>query len=186
MPSPYKGARGRMSGVTPQGSGGERDPVIALIAAMANNRVIGSDNRLPWKLPADLRYFKTVTTGKPVIMGRRTWESIGRALPHRTNIVVTRDPTFLAEGCLVVHSVGEALHAASGSEEIMVIGGASLYEQLLPCAQRLYLTLVDAEVSGDALFPKVDATQWQEVARDDHVPDAKNEYPYSFVVYERA
>ena len=121
---------------------------IALIAALAENRVIGRKNRLPWRLPADLRRFKSLTMGKPVIMGRKTYESIGKPLPGRSNIVVTRDPDYRAQGCQVVHSLDQALEAGAGHAEVMVIGGAELYRQALGRAQRMYLTLVRAEVEG--------------------------------------
>jgi len=158
---------------------------ISLIAAMADNRVIGRDNRLPWRLPADLRHFRKITLGKPVVMGRKTWESIGRPLPGRTNIVVTRDPDYLAEGCVVAHSVDEALTACAGSEEVMVIGGANLYQQLLDRADRLYLTRVRAEVEGDAWFPAFDAAQWREVEHESHRRDDANEFDYEFLLLER-
>ena len=127
---------------------------ISIIVAMADKRVIGHDNRLPWHLPADLKHFKATTMGKPIIMGRKTWESIGRPLPGRTNIVVTRDPRYTADGCVVVHSIDAALQACSGNEEVMVIGGAEFYRQVLPEASTLYLTLVHDEFEGDALFPE--------------------------------
>ena len=158
---------------------------LSLIAAMAQNGVIGRGNQLPWRLPADLKHFKTVTMGKPVIMGRKTWESIGRPLPGRTNIVVTRDVGYRAEGCVVVHSVEQALEVAAGSDEAMVIGGANLYRQLLDRADRLYLTLVKADVEGDAWFPEFDETQWREISRESHPRDDRNEFDYEFVLLER-
>ncbi len=158
---------------------------LSLIAAMAQNGVIGRGNQLPWRLPADLKHFKTVTMGKPVIMGRKTWESIGRPLPGRTNIVVTRDVGYRAEGCVVVHSVEQALEVAAGSDEAMVIGGANLYRQLLDRADRLYLTLVKADVEGDAWFPEFDETQWREISRESHPRDDRNEFDYEFILLER-
>jgi dihydrofolate reductase len=158
---------------------------IAIVVAMAENRVIGRDNRLPWRLPADLRHFKQVTVGKPVLMGRKTHESIGRALPERTNIVVTRDRSYMAPGCVVVHSIERALKAAEGYEEAMVIGGTDFYRQLLPKADRIYLTLVHAEFEGDALFPEINQGVWREVERTDCAPDEKNPWPYSFIRLER-
>lgn len=158
---------------------------IALIAAMAENRVIGRENALPWRLSADLQRFKALTMGKPVIMGRKTYESIGKPLPGRLNIVVTSSPDFRAEGCQVVHSVDEALDAAREHDEAMVIGGAGLYEQMLGRAQRIYLTLVRANVEGDVLFPPLDRGNWREVARESHLPDEKNEYPYDFILLDR-
>jgi dihydrofolate reductase len=160
--------------------------LISLIAAMNDNRVIGVENRLPWHLPADLKYFKTVTMGKPVLMGRKTYESIGRPLPGRTNIIVTRDKDFSAAGCTVVHSIEEALDTTAEYDEVMVIGGASFYRQMLPLAHRLYITLVhDNRIEGDAHFPDIDPAQWTMVQRDDHDADEHNPLPYSFVVYKR-
>ena len=158
---------------------------IALIAAMAENGVIGRENRLPWRLPADLRRFKSVTMGKPVIMGRKTYESIGKPLPGRSNIVVTRDPDYRAQGCQVVHSLDQALEAGAGHAEVMVIGGAELYRQALGRAQRMYLTLVRAEVEGDTLFPDIEPQQWRELERESHRADEKNQYDYDFVILQR-
>jgi len=164
---------------------------LALIWAMARNRTIGRNNALPWYLPADLKYFKRVTLGKPVIMGRKTWDSIGRPLPGRTNIVITRDRGFQAEGARVVSSLDEALALAEkiclidGAEEAVVIGGAQIYALALPHAQRLYLTQVHAEVEGDAHFPPLDLADWMECGREDFAAEGANPYPYSFVVYEK-
>jgi len=158
---------------------------VSLIAAMAENRVIGRDNQLPWRLSADLQHFKALTMGKPIIMGRKTYESIGRPLPGRTNIVITRDSAFQAEGCEVVYSIEQALAAARGFEEVMVIGGAELYRQMLDHADRLYLTLVRAEVEGDALFPEL-GQQWHEVERESRKADDKNQFDYDFVILERS
>ena len=158
---------------------------IALIAAMAENRIIGRENRLPWRLQADLRRFKSLTMGKPVIMGRKTYESIGKPLPGRSNIVVTRDPDYRAPGCQVVHSLEQALEAGAGHAEVMVIGGAELYRQALGRAQRMYLTLVRAEVEGDTLFPDIEPQQWRELERESHRADEKNQYDYDFVTLQR-
>lgn len=166
---------------------------LALVVAAARNRVIGLGNAMPWHLPADLRYFKKITLGKPVIMGRNTFESIGRPLPGRTNIVVTRNVSFRAEGVCVVHSLEAALELSSrilseqdnAGGEVMVIGGAQLYAQALPLADRLYLTEVDAEPQGDAWFPALDSNQWQEVAREELPASAQNPYACSFLVLER-
>lgn len=158
---------------------------IALIAAMAENRVIGRENRLPWRLSADLRRFKSLTMGKPVIMGRKTYESIGKPLPGRSNIVVTRDRDYRAQGCRVVHSLEQALEAAAGHDEVMVIGGAQLYRQTLDRAERMYLTLVKTELDGDALFPQIEMRHWRELERESHRADEKNEYDYDFVTLER-
>ena len=152
---------------------------------MARNRVIGRDNRLPWRLPEDLAYFKRVTLGHPVIMGRRTWESIGRPLPGRLNIVVSRNPGYRAPGAVVVPSLDEAWRAAGDADEACVIGGTSLFEEALPVADRIHLTEVDAEVEGDTCFPDFDRSQWleREVAR--HPRDERHEYPFRIVVLER-
>ncbi len=159
---------------------------IALIAAMTDDRVIGIENRLPWKLPADMKWFRKHTLGKPIVMGRKTFESFGaKPLPERRNIVITRDPDYRAEGALVVHSVDEALQAAGDAEEVMIIGGASFYEQMLPRADRLYLTFVHANLEGDAWFPAFDPADWQEVYREDRPADAKNPHDISFVILER-
>lgn len=158
---------------------------IALIAALANNRVIGRENRLPWRLSADLRHFKSLTMGKPVIMGRNTYESIGKPLPGRSNIVLTRDAQYRAPGCRVVHSLEQALEAAAGHAEVMVIGGAELYRQTIDAAQRLYLTRVKADVQGDAVFPEIDPRQWRELQRESHRGDDNNEYDYDFLILER-
>jgi dihydrofolate reductase len=158
--------------------------MIALIAAMDRNRVIGIDGRLPWHLPDDLRRFKALTSGCPVIMGRKTHDSIGRALPGRKNIVVTRQSEFQAPGCLTVRSTEEAL-AAAGERNVFVIGGGEIYRQMMTRADRLYLTEVDVELpAGDAFFPEVDPRKWQEVARVSHEPDAKHPYRFAFVDYE--
>ena len=159
--------------------------LISIIAAIDRNRLIGVENRLPWRLPADLRHFKRVTMGKPILIGRKTYESIGRPLPGRHNIVVTRDRDFSVEGCTVVSSIERTLAAAGPYPELVVIGGASFYGQLMPVAQRIYLTLIDAEFEGDTFFPVYQPTEWKEVSRDDFQPDEENPYPYSFVVLER-
>lgn len=159
---------------------------LSLIWAMADDRVIGIDNRLPWKLPADMQWFRKQTMGKPILMGRKTFDSFGaRPLPGRTNIVITRDQGYRPEGAVVVHSIAEALQAAGDAEELMVIGGASFYEQMLPHAERLYVTYIHDHFTGDAWFPEFDFGVWKEIERHDHEPDEKNRYRYSFVVYER-
>lgn len=159
--------------------------LISFVVAMARNHVIGNHNQLPWRLPADLQHFKAVTMGKPVVMGRKTFDSIGRPLPGRTNIVVTRDVAYQAEGCVVVHSIDEALRAAGDVAEVMVIGGAEFYRQLLPRADRIHLTRIDAEFEGDAWFPELNDAEWREVAREAHAPDEKNPHAYAFVTLER-
>ncbi|EAR61100.1 type 3 dihydrofolate reductase [Neptuniibacter caesariensis] len=164
---------------------------LAIIVAQAKNRVIGINNKLPWHLPEDLRYFKQVTMGKPIIMGRNTYESIGRPLPGRTNIVITRQNDYAPEGVRVVNSLEEAVELAesialiNGIDEAMVIGGAQIYEQALASAQRLYLTEVDAEIDGDAWFPEFERQEWSEVGREDFSAEGPNPYNYSFIVLDR-
>lgn len=161
-------------------------PTISLIAAMADDRAIGIENRLPWKLPEDMKWFRRHTLGKPIVMGRKTFESFGaRPLPERTNIVVTRDADYQAEGIDVVHSIEQAIAAAGNVEEVMIIGGESFYEQMLPRADRFYLTLVHGRFEADAWFPEFDWNDWQEVAREEHPMDEKNAYACSFLVLER-
>jgi len=161
-------------------------PRISLIAAMAEERVIGIENRLPWRLPADMKWFRKHTLGKPVVMGRKTFESFGsKPLPDRLNIVITRDPDYQAPGAVVVHDIDQAIVAAGDVEEIMIIGGASFYEQMLPRADRLYLTFVHTHVVGDAWFPAYAESQWRELERHDQAADEKNPYPHSFCIYER-
>ena len=158
---------------------------LSLIAALAHNRVIGRDNQLPWRLSADLKHFKALTMGKPVVMGRKTFESIGKPLPGRTNIVLTRDREFQAQGCVVVHDIEQALQVVGDREEAMVMGGANLYQQFLPRADRLYLTEVMTEVAGDAWFPDFDIADWIETERVSYQADENNEYDYDFVILDR-
>ncbi len=159
--------------------------MITLIVAVSTNDVIGMAGELPWRLSDDLKHFKALTMGKPVIMGRLTWESIGRPLPGRRNIVVTRQPGFVAQGCDVAASPAAALQAAGDAEEIMIIGGAQLYELFLPKANRVYMTRVLAEVPGDAWFPKLDDRDWELVARERRAADEANEHDFEFRTYER-
>ncbi len=159
---------------------------ISLIWAMSDDRVIGTSNRLPWKLPADMRWFRRHTLGKPVVMGRKTFESFGaKPLPDRHNIIVTHDRDYQAEGAQVASSVDEALAAAESAEEVMIIGGALLYQQLLPCADRLYMTLVHGSFAGDTWFPRFDPDEWQEKERHDFSADESNPWPYSFFILDR-
>lgn len=159
--------------------------IISLIVAVARNHVIGNRNALPWHLPADLKYFKRLTLGKPIIMGRKTFESIGRPLPGRMNIIITHERNYQATGCTVVHSIDDALTAAQGNEEIMVIGGAKLFEQILPRADRIYLTEIAEDFAGDAFFPVLNPNEWRETQRDTHPADEHNPHIYSFVVLDR-
>lgn len=160
-------------------------PQLTLIAAVARNGIIGRKNDLPWHLPADLRFFRKTTIGKPVLMGRRTWQSIGRPLPDRQMIVLTHDRSYQAEGCKVAHSLEEALEIARPAAEIMVIGGATLFEQTLPLAQRLYLTQVEADVPGDVWFPDWNPAEWELVWQEAHPADDKHAWPFRFQRWER-
>lgn len=160
--------------------------MISLIAALNSRRVIGINNTLPWRLPGDLKRFKQLTLNKPVIMGRPTLDSIGKPLPGRRNIVITSDMTLQRQDCVIVHSIEDALTAALAAPEIMIIGGASIYGQFLPFADRLYLTMVDApDIAGDAYFPQIDFTQWREVERSFHSADNRHSYNFTFLTLER-
>ena len=153
---------------------------------MTDDRVIGVDNSLPWKLPSDMKWFRQHTLGKPIVMGRKTFESFGgRTLPDRPNIIITRDENYKVEGAIVTHSIDEALKAAGNVDEVMIIGGASFYEQMLPRADRMYLTFVHADVDGDAWFPEYDESNWQETERVDVEADEKNAFDHSFVILQR-
>lgn len=160
-------------------------PHLSLIAAMARNRVIGLHNRLPWRLPADMRRFRELTTGHAIVMGRKTFDSLPRPLPNRTNIVVTRDRDYRPDGATVVHSIEDAIACADADREIFVIGGEQIYRQTLPLADRLYLTLVDSDFDGDAWFPAYDANEWREIASEQYLPDEKNPQGMKFVTLER-
>ncbi|AEP31021.1 type 3 dihydrofolate reductase [Brumicola nitratireducens] len=158
-----------------------------MIAAMANHRIIGADNDMPWHLPADLKHFKAITMGKPVLMGRKTYESIGKALPGRPNIVITSNESYSLDDATVVHSIEAAMQKAAAFDEVMIIGGGSIYESMLSQAQRLYLTFIDLTVDGDTKFPDYEANaNWQELSRETHQKDDKNPYDYTFVTLERA
>jgi len=159
--------------------------IISIIAAMDRNRLIGNNNQLPWHLPADFAHFKSVTMGKPIIMGRKTFESIGKPLPGRINIVLSRNPDTCFEGVVCVSSFEDAVAAVPGIEEIMIIGGSTIYEMLLPQVNRMYLTYVDAEFEGDAWFPDFDNSQWHESEVVKRSADEKNNYDCRFVTLER-
>lgn len=156
--------------------------MIASIFAMSANRVIGKENKLPWHLPADLKFFKATTLHHPIIMGRKTYESIGKPLPQRTSIIITRQPDYRAPGTTVVNSLaaaiatGKALH-----EDIFIIGGAEILKEALPLIDTMYLTRIEAEFEGDVFYPEIKEQEWQEVWREDHLPDEKNKYPFSFI-----
>ncbi len=158
---------------------------ISLIVAMAQNRTIGVDRTMPWHLPSDLKRFKRLTMGYPLLMGRKTHESIGRPLPGRVNVVITRDVGYQAPGCIVVHSMQEALAQAASCPELFIIGGASLYAELLPQAARIHLTLIHHDYAGDVLFPHIDQRCWRVSEREDVVGDPAFPHPYSFLLLER-
>jgi dihydrofolate reductase len=157
----------------------------SLIVAMSNHRVIGANNTLPWHLPADLKHFRALTMGHPIIMGRKTHESIGKPLPGRENIVVSANKDFSAPGCSVVPSLHAALEICGKAEEIFFIGGNTLYQQALPLTQRIYLTHVDCDVKGDTFFPVLDMKQWREVAAEARPADEKNAYACRFVTLDK-
>ena len=160
-------------------------PRVSLIAAMAQNRVIGIENRLPWKLPEDLAHFKALTLGHPVLMGRKTFESLGRPLPGRRNIVITRNSDYQPSGCEFAASIPEAIALCLEAEEIFFIGGAELYKQVLPLTDRLYLTEVQVEAQGDAWFPDYDCSAFRETSRESHTGEKGDALAFDFVVYER-
>lgn len=159
--------------------------MLSLLVAVAENGVIGRQNDLPWRLPDDLKRFKALSLGKPVIMGRRTYESIGRPLPQRANIVVSRQPGLAIEGCIVVGSLDEALAAAREAPEILVIGGAEIFREALPRANRIYLTRVHADVEGDVHFPALAPDQWRELDVEHHPADERHAHAFSFILLER-
>jgi dihydrofolate reductase len=156
-------------------------PRISLIWAMSRNRIIGRDNALPWRLPADLQHFKQVTLGKPIIMGRRTWESLPGRLPQRRHIVITRQRDYQAAGAETAPDLQSAIRLAGDVDEVMIVGGATLYALALPLADQLYLTLVDADVEGDTRFPDFDLSEWREISRRRHDPDMANSYGMEFL-----
>jgi dihydrofolate reductase len=164
---------------------GMANPLVSMIVAMAQNGVIGRDNTLPWRLPEDLRRFKAITMGKSILMGRKTFESIGKALPGRLNFVLTRDRDWRADGVVVVNSVEEALRKVRGTDELIAIGGAEIYRLFMPFARRIYLTQVHAEIEGDTVFPDFDPTQWVDVEYTEHPADEKNVYDVTFMTLER-
>ncbi len=159
--------------------------MISIIVAMDRNRVIGKDNRMPWRLPADLAYFRKVTLGHTVVMGRKTFESIGKPLDGRKNIVLTRDRQYTKEGCTVVHSVEEALKMIQDDKECFIIGGAEIYSAFLPYTQKLYITYIDHEFEGDTYFPQINYDQWRMVSRTLGPKNKKIPFDYYFEIYER-
>jgi dihydrofolate reductase len=158
---------------------------ISLIAAVSCNGVIGNEGGIPWHLPADLKYFKSVTMGKPIVMGRKTWESLGRPLPGRKNIVISRNKKFQAEGCEVVRGIDAAIDAAGDAEELMVIGGAAIYEAFFSRADHLYLTRVECDVEGDTRFPEFSKEEWRLISQEMYPADEKNAFAYVFERYVR-
>lgn len=160
-------------------------PRVSVIAALAKNRVIGIENRLPWRLPEDLAHFKALTLNHPILMGRKTFESLGRPLPGRTNIVITRNVDYRRDGCLVADSIPAAIALCEDADEVFFIGGAELYAQVIPLADRLYLTEVDVDAQGDAWFPDYDRSAFREISRESHTGGKGDTLRFDFVVYER-
>lgn len=160
-------------------------PRISLVVAIARNRAIGKDNQLLWHLPNDLKFFKKTTTGHAVIMGRRTFESIGKALPNRRNIIITRQEDYQADQIETVPSVGEALALCAGDDEVFVIGGGQIYQHTLPIADRIYLTRVEVELEGDAFFPELSKDEWERISIESHLADDRHAYPYASEIWTR-
>jgi len=158
---------------------------ISLIVAMASNRAIGLNNQMPWHLSADLKKFKKITMGAPILMGRKTYESIGRPLPGRTNIIISRNPSYSQPGCLVFNDIEKALESCAGSDEVFIIGGSDFYKSMLPVADTLYLTQIHREFPGDTFFPEIDGDQWIEVEREDIQDDPDAAFSYSFLKLEK-
>jgi dihydrofolate reductase len=160
-------------------------PCLSIICAMDENRLIGCDNALPWHMPADFAWFRKNTLGKTVVMGRKTYESIGKPLPDRRNIIITRDSNYQMDGCEICASIDEALAVTENEEEIMLIGGASLYQQTISQADKLYITEIHSIFEGDAWFPAIETSLWNESWRKSHAADEKNPHSFSFVIYEK-
>lgn len=159
--------------------------IISLIAAMDKNRIIGNDNRLPWHLPADLKHFKAITLNKPIIMGRKTFDSIGKPLPQRRNMVISRQKKLNLPGCEVFSSLSDAIKAVDTNEEVMIIGGESIFRESLSLADRLYLTIIDHEFEGDTVFPQWDKKAWKVISSETHQSDERNRYGYTFIQLEK-
>lgn len=161
--------------------------IISAIVAVAKGGVIGKDNDIPWYLPADLKYFKRTTLDHHIIMGRKCYQSIGKPLPKRTNIILTRNPFYIVSNCLVAHSLEEALSLAkeNGEKEAFIIGGGEIYKKAIPYLDKIYITDVDLDVEGDIFFPEINWENWEQIACEKHKPDEKNAYAYSFMVFER-
>jgi dihydrofolate reductase len=158
--------------------------IISIVVAISENHVIGKDNKLLWYLPNDLKHFKDITTGHTVIMGRKTYESVGKPLPKRRNIIITRQDITI-EGCEVVNSIEAAVALCKNEEEVFIVGGAEIYKQSMRLTNRIYLTIVHKEFDGDSFFPEINKSEWNEVHREDYQPDEKNSLPYSFITFER-
>jgi len=159
--------------------------MITIIAAIGKNGELGKDNDLIWHLPNDLKRFKKVTAGHHVMMGRKTYESLGRPLPNRTNIIITRNTSYTAEGCVIVNSLQDAIEAAKADDNPFILGGAQIYKQAMEVADILDITHVDAVLEADAFFPEIDIKKWQEITREDHKADEKHQFDYSFVTYKK-
>ncbi|AZV59300.1 dihydrofolate reductase [Peribacillus frigoritolerans] len=160
--------------------------MISLIVAMDQNRVIGKNNKLPWHLPADLQYFKKVTMGHPIVMGRKTFESIGRVLPGRENVIVTRNQEFKAEGCVVLHDIAQIkMFADNHEEEVFVIGGAEIFKEILPFTDRLYITEIHETFEGDTFFPEIDENEWDEISSHPGSIDEKNRFAHDFIILQK-
>jgi dihydrofolate reductase len=159
--------------------------MLSIIVAVSENNVVGRDNQLPWRLSADLKRLKSITMGHHLIMGRKTWESLGRPLPGRTNVVITRDKNYIAEGGVVVHSLDEALRISANDEEAFIFGGGEIFRQALSHVDKIYLTKVHTTVKGDAFFPELKSSEWLEVSSENFKADEKNEFDYSFITYKR-
>lgn len=159
--------------------------ITSIIVAAAENDIIGGNNQLLWHLPNDLKWFKSLTTGKTVVMGRKTYDSIGRPLPNRRNIIITRNTDLQIEGCEIAHSLQDALQLAAGEKEVFIMGGGQIYKEAWPIAEKLYLTRVHTEKEGDTVIPPIHSTEWTEVARDPHAADEKHPYSYTFISYTK-
>jgi len=158
--------------------------IVSDVVAISENHVIGKDNKLLWYLPNDLKHFKEITTGHTIIMGRKTYESVGKPLPKRRNIIITRQDIII-EGCEVVNSIEAALALCAGEDEVFIVGGAEIYKLAMHLTNRIYLTIVHKKFDGDSFFPEINKQEWKEVSREDHQPDEKNSLPYSFITLER-
>ena len=159
--------------------------MLSIIVALSENNVVGKQNKLPWKLSADLKRLKAITMGHHLIMGRKTWESLGRPLPGRVNVVITSDKNYKAEGGIVVHSLKEALNVSSQDDEVFIFGGGIIFKEAFPIVDRIYMTRVHAYVEGDTYFPDFNLKDWKEISREDFKADEKNQYDYSFITLDK-